>query len=271
MVLFQFLNLMKNWFLRIAASAVVLLSFSACEKDETKVTINSAAAPVLTASATTATLSQPTANSNAVTYTWQPADFGFAAATTYTLQFDKKGGNFSKAVTINAGNATTRTLRVTELNDIFTNLGLPAGTPAQVDARILASVGASAPTQASAVSTITATPYDFCVVPTASWGLVGPAGDGWPGATATDIVLPYDCAARAFLLRLPLKAGPFKFRANKDWGTNLGGAGNLAAGVPLTLNGADLEIATTGTYTVKLVVATDAAGATTGGTLTVTP
>ncbi|WP_158010069.1 SusE domain-containing protein [Hymenobacter glacialis] len=262
---------MKNWFLNIAASAVVLLSFTACEKDETKVTIATAGAPVLTASATTATLSQPMANDNAVKYTWAPANFGFAAATTYTLQFDKKGGNFSKPISINAGSATTRTLRVTELNDIFINLGLPADAAAQVDVRVLASVGTTAPTQASAVSTIAATPYDFCAIPKDSWGLVGPAGDGWPGATATDIVLPYDCKARAYVLRMPLNAGPFKFRANKDWGTNLGGAGNLTSGVPLTLNGSDLTIATAGTYTVKLVVAVDAADKVTGGTLTVTP
>lgn len=266
---------MKNWFLNIAASAVVLLSFTACEKDETKVTIATAGAPVLTASATTATLSQTTANDNAVKYTWAPADFGYAAATTYTLQFDKKGGNFSKAVSINAGNVTTRTLRVTELNDIFINLGLPADVAAQIDARVLASVGASAPTQASAVSTIAATPYDFCEVPKDSWGLVGPAGDGWPGATATDVVLPYDCKARAYVLRMPLKAGDFKFRMNKDWGKNLGsltkGATPGATGLPQKLNGEDMTITTPGTYTVKLAVKLDATGAPTEGTVTITP
>ncbi|OGX88247.1 hypothetical protein BEN47_09165 [Hymenobacter lapidarius] len=164
---------------------------------------------------------------------------------------------------------------MTELNDIFTNLGLPADVPAQVDVRVLASVGASAPTQASAVSTIGATPYDFCSIPKDSWGLVGPAGDGWPGATATDIVLPYDCKARAYLLRLPLKAGDFKFRANKDWGTNFGsltkGATPGASPLPQKLSGEDMTITTPGTYTVKLVVTLDAAGIPTNGTVTITP
>ncbi|GAC1383486.1 MAG: hypothetical protein NVS3B25_28190 [Hymenobacter sp.] len=262
---------MKNWFFNFAASAVVLLSFTACEKDESKVTLSTAAAPALTASATTAALSQSTASDKAVTYTWQPANFGYAAVITYTLQFDKKGGNFSKPVTIDGGGKTTRTLTVSELNGVFMDLGLPSGTAAQVDARVVASVGASAPTQTSAVTSITATPYTFCVVPKQNWGLVGPAGDGWPGATATDRMLTYDCAARAFLLKTTLNADKFKFRADKDWSVNLGGTGNLATGTPLTLNGPDMMITTAGTYTIKLVVNTDAAGVVTGGTVTVTP
>ena len=258
---------MKNWFLNIATSAVVLFSFTACEKDESKVTLSNAAAPVLTASATTANLSQTTAASTAVTYTWKPADFGYAASTTYTLQFDKKGGNFSKPVALNAGSKTTRTLTVDELNGIFIDLGLPTGSASQIDARVVASVGTSAPNQASAVTTIAATPYSFCVTPTNSWSLIGPAGVDWN----TDVVMTYDCAARGFLLKTALQAGAFKFRANKDWSVNLGGAGNLTTGVPLTQNGPDMTIATAGVYTVKLVVNTDAAGVTTGGTVTVTP
>lgn len=263
---------MKNWFLKIAASAVVMLSFTACEKDESKVTISNAAAPTLTASATTAALSQTTASATAVTYTWQPANFGYAAAINYTLQFDKKGGNFSKPVTLDGGSKTSRTLTVSELNGIFMDLGLPTGTASQVDARVVASVGTSAPSQASAVTTITATPYLFCSVPKMTWGLVGPAGDGWPGATATDRMLTYDCAARAYLLRTTLSADKFKFRADKDWAQNLGGTGNTATGVPLTLNGPDL-MATAGTYTIKLVVTTDPADPSkvTGGTVTITP
>src|ERR671921_935700 len=103
---------MKNWFFNLAASAVVLLSFTACEKDETKVTLNAAAAPVLKASATSAVLSKATAENTAITYTWEPANFGYAAATTYTLQFDKKGGNFSKPVTRDGGSKTTRAFTV---------------------------------------------------------------------------------------------------------------------------------------------------------------
>ena len=258
---------MKKWFLNFAASAVVMLAFTACEKDESKVTLNTAAAPVLTSSATSATLSQTTASATAVTYTWKAADFGFTAVTGYTLQFDKKGGNFSKPISLDNGAKTSRALTVSELNGIFIDLGLPTGTASQVDARVVASVGASAPSQMSAITTIAATPYSFCVVPTAKWSLIGPAGVDWN----TDVMMTYDCAARGYLLKTTLNAGPFKFRANKDWSVNLGGAGNLATGAPLTLNGPDMTIATAGTYTIKLVVNTDAAGAATSGTVTVTP
>jgi hypothetical protein len=262
---------MKNRLTTIVGLCVLLFAYSGCEKDEDRAVLSTAGAPVLTASATTAVLAKDKSSETAVTYTWARADFGYAAAVSYTLQFDKKGGDFSKPALLTAGAATSRTVTVAELNNALSDLNLPVGTPAQVDVRVVASVGPQAPTQTSAVTSITATPYDACDVPALSWGLVGPAGDGWPGATDTDRELAYDCKARAYILRTTLSAGAFKFRANKNWGTNLGGAaGDFTAGVPLTPGGPDLT-ATAGTYTVKLVVVQDATGKVTGGTVTITP
>ena len=72
-----------------------------------------------------------------------------------------------------------------------------------------------------------------------------------------------------------LNAGDFKFRLNKSWDINMGGAGDLTQGVAVANNGPNLTIATAGTYTVKLKFnkTNDAAVSTTAttGVVTVTP
>jgi hypothetical protein len=260
---------------------VLALSLTACEKDEVKVTSEFSAAPVLTASTNNAgVLSKANAQNTAITYTWTPytiktSDNSKVASTvTYTLQFAKAGTNFASVKEIGAGSgsASSLAIKTVDLNKTLLALGLPFAQTGQVEVRLKTFVAGNLPVLYSAVTPLSATPYDECTAPTAdSWGLVGPAGDGWPGATATDRALKYDCNVQAYVLRTTLNAGAFKFRANQDWATNLGGPTGNLQNVPLALNGPDMTIATPGTYTVKLVVTLDAAGKTTGGTLSVTP
>lgn len=155
---------------------------------------------------------------------------------------------------------------------VFTTLGYPYSATSQADTRVVASVGAAAPTpQVSPVTTITGTPTPLCIANTyGSWGIVGPAADGWPGATNTDRDMTYDCYTQTFSLKTTLTAGALKFRANKDWGVNLGGSStNLSSGATLTANGPDLNITTPGTYTINLAITTNAAGAITVGKVTI--
>ena len=266
---------MKNWFLNFATGAAVLLAVGSCKKDESQAVLGSNAAPQLTASATTATITQ-NSTSPAVTYSWKAADFNYPAAVTYTLQFATAGTNFASTADYNVGNSLSKSFNQKELNDVYNQLNCTlTSVPTPLDVRVKASVGDAAAAQMSSPKMITATPYLAVSLPNDQWGLVGPAGDGWPGAPnppITDRMMPYDCKLRAFVLRTTLNAGPMKFRRNQDWSINLGGTtGDYTKGVALTKNGSDLVISTPGTYTVKLEVNRDAAGMPVDGKVTITP
>ncbi len=262
---------MKKYFaqlLGICAVATVLVT--ACKKDEVQATVQPSAAPTLTSSATAVTLSQANSTQPAVTFTWTGVtenvtgtSNSISPAVTYQLQFAKAGTNFAKPVAISAGAGPKTTITVADLNDALQSAGLVSGTAGAVEVRLNAYYAANY-NVASASVPLTATTYTFCGVPAKSWDLIGPAGKGW----STDIVMGYDCAAKAFTYTGPLNADEFKFRYNSDWTAKLGGPSST--GGALTQDGPNLKIATAGTYTIVLVAGTiDASGKVSGGTFTI--
>lgn len=276
---------MYNWFSKSAFLIGVLsLSLAACKKDEVKIAAEFSAPPALTASTTNAgVLTKTNADNTVVTYNWTPYtikasdDAKIASPVTYILQFAKAGTNFASVKEVDAGAAATSSLAIktTKLNSLLLSLGLPFAQSGQVDVRLKTFVAGNLPTLYSSTMQLTATPYDECSAPNNDkWGLVGPAGDGWPGATATDRTLNWSCTENAYVLRTALNAGDFKFRKDKDWGVNLGALTKPltpgAAPTPLKPNGEDMTITTAGTYTIKLTVV-GSGTAVTAATLTVTP
>lgn len=276
---------MYNWFSK-SAFLVGLLSIglTACKKDEIKVTSEFSAPPMLAASTMNAgALTKANADNTAVTYTWTPYtiktsdDSKVASPVTYTLQFAKAGTNFASVKEVDGGAAAASSLAIktTKLNSLLLSLGLPFAQSGQVDVRLKTFAAGNMPVLYSSTMQLTATPYDECSAPSAdTWGLVGPAGDGWPGATDTDRTLKWDCNVNAYVLRTTLNAGDFKFRKDKAWSVNLGaltkpltpGTGPTA----LKPNGEDMTITTPGTYTITLTTVGTGADVT-AGTLTVTP
>ena len=275
---------MKNLFLKLAVVAITLGAVESCKKDETQVVLSNNATPQLTASATTATITRNNA-SPAVAYTWAAADFNYQAAVTYTLQFAKAGNNFAKTADYNMGNALSKSFSVTELNDVYNNVDcnlpdpdakpapMPPVPPIALEVRVKATVGDAVAPVLSGTRTITATPYPAVVIPTEKWGLVGPAGDGWPGATNTDRLLTYDCTIGAYTITTDLKPGAFLFRQDLQWNTKLGGpAGDFTKGIALSTSGSDLVwVKAAGTYKIVLKVNKSSAGGVSDGKLTITP
>jgi len=254
--------------------AALLLLVSSCKKDEVRTVIQPGAAPTLIASTNSLVLQQANSTKSAATYTWTPVSFGYQAVVSYTLQFDKKGGDFSAPISFDAGTSTTKTLTVADLNSVYQAKGLigasaiPVATP--VDVRVVASVGATAPQVASAATTLTGTPYSYCEQPAKAWSLIGDAISGW----STDVVMTYDCVSKTYSYKGPVKAMAgtsatgYKFRFNSDWTANLGGA--APTGGTLTQDGSNLSVATDGTYTIVLTPGSiDATGKSTGGTFTI--
>jgi len=269
---------MKPWTTKLALGALAfsMISLAACEKDEVKTVIQPSAAPTLTSSANNITLSQSNSGNNAATYTWTPVTFGYQAVVTYSLQFDKKGGDFSSPVSFDAGNATTKTLTVNDLNSVYQSKGLVSTTAAPtataLDARVVASIGANAPTVTSAVLGVTATPYSFCAQPTKAWSIIGDAANGWNAGN--DIVMTYDCVNKTYSYTGPLKAtvsgnaAGYKFRYNNDWTANLGGS--ATTGGTVTQGGPNLSVPADKTYTIVLTPgAIKADGSAADGTFTI--
>jgi hypothetical protein len=255
---------------------------ASCKKDEDKVAITPSAPITLTGSANTVVLAQINDDQTALSYSWNPVQFSLSNGTkpmavTYQLQLAKTADGFGYlgSNVIDAGTSTTKTVTVKQLNDALNSIKITTGAPTTAYARVVAVVGNDNHTFASAPVPLTVTAYPACLPPnTDTWALVGPAGNGWPSgtpATEDGITMTWNCALQAYTVRTTLNAGAMKFRQNKKWDVNLGGPSTgLAAGVPLTPGGSDINIATAGTYTVKLVV-NGAGAAVTGGTLTVTP
>lgn len=85
------------------------------------------------------------------------------------------------------------------------------------------------------------------------WGVIGSATPGgWDNSTPMD----YDPATGLLTAQVAMTAGAFKFRANNDWGINLGGS---PVGDPyLDYGGNDLNNSTAGTVIVVLDLRTPA-------------
>jgi hypothetical protein len=254
---------MHNWFSKTTALLGVLaISLTACEKDETRVSLKQGNAPQLAASATTAVLTSATAANNAVVYSWTAADFGFQAGVVYTLQFAKRGTNFAITQDIITGSALTKTVSGKELNNIYNALDCSitsASTATPLDVRVKAVVGDAVSPVLSNIAGITAVPYQAQTPPADTWAIIGAAT---PGGWSAGTPMTFDFCTRTYRVRLPLTAGEFKFRANDAWTINLGDAGTgnastasgrqLVYNVAPTPNPPNISVATAGTYLVTL-------------------
>ena len=80
-----------------------------------------------------------------------------------------------------------------------------------------------------------------------TWGLIGDAVPvtGWN----SDLDLVFDAANKVWTVTTNLNAGAIKFRANHDWGMNFG---DNAADLVMEYDGANINIATAGNYTITL-------------------
>lgn len=232
--------------------ALATISLTACKKDEVQATLTPTNSAALTASTTTAVLTQANAANKAITLTFTPLTFAWTNVehpynpnVTYTLQLAKQGTNFVGGTSIDLGAGPTKTLTVGDLNSQLLAAGFPVNTTTALDMRLKAVYAANAPLY-SATLPLTATLY--CAQPAAgnAWSVIGAAAKGW----GTDVLMTYDCANNVFTYTGTFAADEYKFRYGADWKANLGGASNT--GGALTQGGGNLKIATAGTYTLTL-------------------
>jgi starch-binding outer membrane protein SusE/F len=211
----------------ILFSLVFVLAFG-CKKDEEQAILNTSAVPVINVSKSTVVLNKDIADQEALVISWAKPDYGFSAAPSYTILFDKKGGDFSKATPVSVGSELRKSFKNSDLNSIVLGLGLVAGTAGDVDIKVMSSLGTST-VLSSTVSTLKATAYSTKLDLSTNWGVVGSAANDW--GARPDLPFYKTDVPNALVAYVTLTDGEIKFRQDNKWDVNLGGsAGTLKAG-----------------------------------------
>ncbi|HEY0109027.1 MAG TPA: SusF/SusE family outer membrane protein [Fibrella sp.] len=233
---------MKSLFKSFLVVASALLTLTACEREEEKLILNETAVPVVSVSAPTVVLTKDNADKDALTISWPKPDYGFNAPANYTLLMDKKGGNFSKAVSVAVGTGLSKTFKASELNSLLLSLGLTPATASDIDVKVMSSLGGRT-VLSSAVATVKATPYLDRLDLSSPWGLVGSAtANGWDGP---DQPFYKTETPNEFVAYVNLTNGELKIRQDNKWDTNYGGSGGK-----LSAGGDNIKVTTPGTYKV---------------------
>lgn len=247
---------MKNIFNNIILLTFLAFIQVACEKDQTlTVAKSNATASTLTSTKTSIVLNEAGANQEAMTFSWNATDYGFNAATNYSLEFGKKGTNFANGKTVDLGSSKESKLTVAALNAIANQIGLEGFKAGEMEARVKANIGGGLEPVYSNILIIAVTPY-LDKPPYQTLYLVGDATEGgWSNTAATPI---FRNPADPFLFTFTgaFNQGHFKFLGVLGqwapmWGSN--GSGGVAfRNTEADPDPATFQIMTAGYYTVTL-------------------
>ena len=146
-------------FLLMISSLAVIYS---CEKEERGPVVRPSGAPVITspAAGSSYTLTDSTENEVMATFTWEPADFGFQAAVTYTLEIDLAGDNFANAAILGVTNDLTLDVLEGKVNNALLTLNAFPGEVAQAEVRVTAAVSKEVDTLFSDPLSLSITPFE---------------------------------------------------------------------------------------------------------------
>jgi hypothetical protein len=169
--------------------SLLLLGLWSCEKDEYKNYLESATAPVLTASTTgPLVLTRANAANTAVRLSWTNPNYRFTTGpssqdVTYLLQIDKAGQNFSSPIKQEISIAKDLGINwtVTDLNNIITKMDLPENVAHELEMRVRTTVTTGAVPLFSNVIKLTVTPYLDVAVPIPASGRLYITGSATPG------------------------------------------------------------------------------------------
>ena len=97
--------------------------------------------------------------------TWSAADFGFSAATTYEVQIDVVGNNFSKALSLGQTTGLSlENLTVFSLNNLLFAQGFPELTPLDFEYRIVATISDEIDALISPAKPLNVTLYEVIII-----------------------------------------------------------------------------------------------------------
>ena len=246
---------MKNIYkILIAFIGVLAVSCNADAVDDRPI-IEAVSTPEITAPATgkAFVLEVDKASEEAAKFTWSAAKYSAAVVPKYTLLIDKKGGDFTKAITlVTTSNITEASILVKDLNQAAIDLGGPTDVASLFDVKIASNVSGGVPQVSKTLITISVTPYAGKVTYNfTDWYLVGAAVDGgWDNNVDTKHQPMFRDGKNADLYKFTgyFKAGNFKLISVKgSWDSQLGNAGSGA--IEIKNNAGEFTIPVDGYYT----------------------
>lgn len=165
-------------------------------------------------------LEEAKAGEIAATFKWSPANFGYQAAVSYTLEASLPEANFDKPVVIGQTNSTFVNLYTDAFNSkLFSNLKIKDGVETEILIRVKASVSNAVKSVYSKPIKIKVTPYAVKTAIGKMW--VPGSHNGW---TFNDVV--YSIANDGMYqnyLYFPVNA-EFLFTPAENWDNKYGGA-----------------------------------------------
>ncbi|SHM67622.1 SusE domain-containing protein [Flavobacterium chilense] len=221
---------MKNIYkILIAFIGVLAVSCNADAVDERPI-VEAVSTPEITAPATGKVFvldaNKPT--EEAAKFTWSAAKYSASVVVKYTLLIDKKGGDFTKAVTLaTTSNITEASILVKDLNQGAIDLGAQTDVASLFDVKVTSSVSGGVPQVAKTAITISVTPYTGKVdYKFTEWYLVGDASvSGWDNNKGNQILFRNPKNTNEYTFTGFFKAGSFKTISTLgSWAPMYGGA-----------------------------------------------
>ncbi len=183
-----------------------------------------------------------------VIFEYQEADYGFSAATRYTVQMDLVGNGFAESVDVINSTSNKAILTYADLNQKLLSRGLMPNEGTTVEMRIKAFLNDNVSDEFSETITMSLTPYEVAL----QYPKMYVPGDyqGWNPANENTIL--YSVKSNNVyegFVHLITGNGEFKVNEGPNWDVNYGDDG--ADGI-LDAGGANLKVDAKGTY--KLTV-----------------
>ncbi len=177
-------------------------------------------------------------------FTWNGADYGFPAGTTYTLEMDVAGSNFANPSVLGNVNALTVSVSQDEINNSLLAKELEGNVPANVDFRVIAFVNDDIAKDTSPVRTISITPYPSNVL-IPQLGVPG-SYQGWaPQDSTTAVFSPGSNGQYEGFVYFNVDNAFYKYTNGPSWDTNYGDNGGDGS---LDQGGSDIAAGAAGVY-----------------------
>jgi hypothetical protein len=185
--------------------SIAIVFFVSCEKEEAKDTFVSGTTPVFAASVKDSIgLNFNTENDNAVTFSWSNPNYQFASGVSshnvsYSLEIDTAGANFNgkNKITVSISQDLTVTYTQKAFNILISDLKVRTGRVAQLEMRVIASIGSKATSMASNKLVFKVLPYappPKVPVPTA--GTLWVVGNAFASGWSNPLPAPFDMSQK---------------------------------------------------------------------------